>query len=323
MTTLKQFLVYAKAHIALVGLAATWYVATYPSGPDVKYVAAGIALLTYLGVLRVKNAPKVKKAKGKHRATHTVTHRHLPEIKVPGKPLGRHVRHDSRSLDYQVIPDGTVATVRWDRTIPVLDQGSVGSCVGNATTGALGTAPNYPPLAAQIAAGQLHLNETEALTLYSAAEVIDGDGPYPPNDNGSSGLSGAKAAKNAGLISGYTHVTSIAGAQTAIQQGPTIIGASWYTSFDTPRRQRPRSDRQRRHSPRRTRIRVHRLHGRHRSVGDGQLVGYELRCRRSLLHVDRDPQSAPRRPRRHDLVRAHRSRSVSTANPSTCSDACS
>jgi papain like protease len=171
---------------------------------------------------RLKRAKKVK--------GHTVTHRRIDEIAVPGRPLGRHVRHDSRSLAYQVVPDGTVATVRWDRTIPVLDQGQVGSCTGNAAAGALGTTPCYPVLPSSVKS----LNETFALALYSAAETIDGDGPYPPNDNGSSGLSVAKACKNAGLISGYTHITSIAAAQTAIQTGPFIVGSDWYTGMDNP-----------------------------------------------------------------------------------------
>jgi Papain family cysteine protease len=166
-------------------------------------------------------------------STYTITRRDLSEEVVAGKRLGRHVHHDSRSLLYLVEPDGTVGTARWNRVIPVLDQGQVGSCTGNAATGALGTDPDYAALGAQLADG-LHLNEAEALKLYSAAEDIDGDGPYPPNDHGSSGLSVAKAAHNAGLISGYTHITSIAAAQTAIQTGPFIVGTDWYTSFDTP-----------------------------------------------------------------------------------------
>lgn len=163
-----------------------------------------------------------------------VHRRAIPEAVVSGRRLGRHVHHDPRSLQYQVVPDGTVKTVRWDRSIPVLDQGDVGSCTGNAATGHLGTAPEYATLTSQIAAGHLHLDEADALTLYSAAEVIDGDGPYPPNDNGSSGLSVAKAAKNAGLISGYTHMTSLAACQTAIQGGPFIVGSDWHSSMDNP-----------------------------------------------------------------------------------------
>ena len=165
--------------------------------------------------------------------SYTLVHRHIDEIVVAGKSLGRHVHHDSRSLAYQRLADGTVATARWARVIPVLDQGAVGSCTGNAAVGHLGTQPEDTSLQALIATG-LTLDENEALVLYSAAEVIDGDGPYPPNDNGSSGLSVAQAAKNAGLISGYLHMTSVAACQTAIQTGPFIVGSNWYTSMDTP-----------------------------------------------------------------------------------------
>lgn len=165
----------------------------------------------------------------------TVTRRHIPWAPAEGErtyPLGRHVNHDDRSLQY-LHADGTPSTVRWNREIAVLDQGDVGSCTGNACTGCLGTDPDYTDLATEIAAG-LTLDENEALTLYSAAEVIDGVGPYPPNDNGSSGLSVAKAAKNAGLCSGYLHATTIAQAHTAIQAGPMMVGSNWYTSMDTP-----------------------------------------------------------------------------------------
>ena len=159
--------------------------------------------------------------------------RRIHEHKVAGKPLGRHVHYDSRSLNFLVQADGTVASARWDRQIPVLDQGQVGSCTGNAATGALGTSPDYDAIKSLLAAG-LNLDEAEALNLYSAAETIDGDGPYPPNDNGSSGLSVAKAALAAGLISAYKHITSLAAAQTEIQTGPFIVGSNWFTGMDTP-----------------------------------------------------------------------------------------
>lgn len=150
------------------------------------------------------------------------------------RPLGRRVNHDPRSLAFQVHADDTIATVRWERVIPVLDQGDVGSCTGNAAVGHLGTQPEDSALQSLISTGSLTLDESEALAIYSDAEVIDGDGPYPPNDNGSSGLSVAKAAKNRGLISGYKHMTSLAACQTAIQTGPFIIGINWYEGFDNP-----------------------------------------------------------------------------------------
>ena len=162
-----------------------------------------------------------------------MTVRFIPEIVIPGKRLGRHVRHDDRSLAFAIPESDVVVSVQWARVIPVLDQGDVGSCTGNACTGILGTMPDDGDLAAEFAAG-LVLDEAEALTLYSAAEVIDGDGPYPPNDNGSSGLSVAQAAKNAGLCSGYLHALSIPAAHSAIQAGPFMVGSDWYDSFDTP-----------------------------------------------------------------------------------------
>ncbi len=163
-----------------------------------------------------------------------VVTRRIPETIVQGKRLGRHVCHDPRSLAYQHPEATTFVTARWERTIPVLDQGNVGSCTGNAATGHLGTAPEYATLTAKIAAGILNLDESEALRLYSAAEVIDGGAGYPPEDQGSSGLSVAKAAKNAGLISGYLHMRSVAACHTAIQNGPFIVGTNWYTSMDSP-----------------------------------------------------------------------------------------
>jgi hypothetical protein len=156
--------------------------------------------------------------------------RRIEEVVVEGKRLGRHVRHDARSNAYLIAETDAPVTVQWDRVIPVLDQGNVGSCTGNAATGHIGTLPDDD---ASLTALGVILDESEALSLYSAAEVIDGSGPYPPNDNGSSGLSVAQAAKAAGLISGYLHATTIAAAQAAIKVGPFIIGSDWYSSFDT------------------------------------------------------------------------------------------
>jgi hypothetical protein len=159
-------------------------------------------------------------------------HSAVEENVVPGKRLGRVVRHDSRSLAYRYQATGVTLTSQlWPRHIAILDQGAVGSCTGNAEVGELGTDPLYSTLTAD---RQGKLNEAEALALYSAAETIDGDGPYPPNDNGSSGLSVCQAAKNAGWISGYVHCLSLADVLDALETGPVIIGSNWYSSFDTP-----------------------------------------------------------------------------------------
>ena len=164
---------------------------------------------------------------------YTTYRRPIEEQAVPGQRLGRHVRHDSRSLLYPWQQTGeALKDVLLTRHIPVLDQGDTSSCTGQAETGALGTDPLYGTLPAD---RQAQLNEALALNLYSAAEDIDGDGPYPPNDNGSCGLSVCKAAQNEGLISGYIHCLSLADVLDAISAGHAVIlGTNWYDSMDNP-----------------------------------------------------------------------------------------
>jgi hypothetical protein len=164
-------------------------------------------------------------------AVWTAERARIEEHVLPGKRLGRHILHDSRSLAYRYQRSGAaLRSVLHTRHIGILNQGDVGACTGNAETGALGCDPFF----ATIPGAASLLNEAEALALYSAAEVIDGDGPYPPNDDGSNGLSVCKAAKNAGLISGYVHCLSLADVLDALQERPVIIGSNWYDSFDSP-----------------------------------------------------------------------------------------
>jgi hypothetical protein len=163
----------------------------------------------------------------------------IPERRVPGKRLGRHVRHDPRSLRYLVeaVDPATLTSVRHVRGIPVLDQGALGSCTGNAAEGVLGTAPFLATLQGLpgCPTPDADADEVQAVALYSAATSLDDyDGEYPPEDTGSDGLSVAKACQKAGLISGYRHATSLAAALTALQDGPVITGVNWYSSFDSP-----------------------------------------------------------------------------------------
>lgn len=159
--------------------------------------------------------------------------RFIPEVESEfgGGRLGRHVKHDSRSLDYKFDGSGIATTsIRHTRYIPVLDQGELGSCTGNAATGNLGTGAYYATIPSSVT-----LDENEAVKLYSAATALDSyQGTYPPNDTGSDGLSVAKAAQQAGLIAGYQHVTSLNDAIAALQLGPIITGVNWYSSFDNP-----------------------------------------------------------------------------------------
>lgn len=147
--------------------------------------------------------------------------------------LGRHVDHDPRSLSYRFDTAGlTVAPIRHIRHIPVLNQGDLGSCTGNAGTGALGTDPFYETLANDTRA---LLGEPFAVNLYGAATAVDDtDGQYPPTDTGSSGLAVAKVLTTNGLISGYTHTFSLDDMLKALSITPVLLGINWYSSFDKP-----------------------------------------------------------------------------------------
>jgi hypothetical protein len=169
-------------------------------------------------------------------AGYTIYRQHIPEHVVPGKRLGRHIRVDSRSAAYRYQHSGRAAAgqVLLDRAIAILDQGDLGSCTGNAETGALGTAPCFGVLPAG-KTWKTALNETFAVGVYSDAEKLDGGTGYPPEDEGSDGTSVMTVALKRGLISGFTHAMTVAEVSDAVQSGyPVIIGAYWYDSFDTP-----------------------------------------------------------------------------------------
>lgn len=163
-----------------------------------------------------------------------VSHTRIQEHVVEGKRLGRHIKRDSRSEHYPYRQSGQpLQSNEVQRYIPILNQGQVGACTGNAETGEIGSGDLYAA-ALKVSLG-LVLDETFALNLYSAAEMIDGDGPYPPNDNGSSGLSVSQAAKNGGWISGYVHCNGIQDLLDALSNGSAaIVGTNWYDSMDKP-----------------------------------------------------------------------------------------
>lgn len=169
--------------------------------------------------------------------------RHIPEhdTEVGPRRLGRHVEHDSRSRAYaiseELVPSAYTSAVHQVR-IPVLDQGDLGSCTGNAAEAFVGTDLVYDAIPATVKArptGDATADEEQAVALYSAATALDNvRGNYPPTDTGSTGLAVAKAAQKAGLISGYQHAFSQDTALKALCVSPLIVGVNWYEGFDTP-----------------------------------------------------------------------------------------
>jgi hypothetical protein len=152
--------------------------------------------------------------------------------------LGRLVEHDERSRRYAFdATNVTLVSIQHQRHIPVLNQGDLGSCTGNAMTGLLGTEPFFATLpAGTLSDSDASGDEKVAIELYSEATSLDGyAGTYPPTDTGSSGIGVAKAAKAKGWISGYQHTFDLNAALAALTTTPVIIGISWYEGFDTPK----------------------------------------------------------------------------------------
>jgi hypothetical protein len=146
--------------------------------------------------------------------------------------LGRHVHHDSESRHYEYRPARSApVSVRHQRRIPILDQGSLGSCTGNAGIGCLGTDPFY----ATLKSPKFGEDEAGAVKLYSAATAADDyPGQYPPDDTGSDGLTIAKVLKAAGSIAGYQHTFSLDAALLALADYPLITGVNWYDGMFDP-----------------------------------------------------------------------------------------
>lgn len=157
-------------------------------------------------------------------------------------PLGRLVEHDPASVAYALpaLPYRVLKTIRWQRRTPILDQSdlhaqgihapgdpdSLGSCVGNAAAGLLGTDPYATSLTGvQVA----DLTESYAVQLYSDATRADTyAGSWPPDDTGTSGLAVCKVMRRRGLIGSYHHAFGLRACVTALQDGPVLVGIPWY-----------------------------------------------------------------------------------------------
>jgi hypothetical protein len=156
--------------------------------------------------------------------------------------LGRHIWLDARSLAYMVENNVSAMAAplknqHWDRVIPILDQGVLSSCTGNAGAGALGTQPFYDRVGQKTfgAAKDAKTLEDFAIRLYSDATKVD---PYPgtylPTDTGSSGLAICKVLANRGTITGYNWARTAYGFLRLLQNGPVLQGMPWFNAFFYP-----------------------------------------------------------------------------------------
>jgi hypothetical protein len=146
---------------------------------------------------------------------------------------GRVVEHDERSRAYGIVVSPTVKpkTVLWAHRAPVLDQGQVGSCTGNALAQLINTD--------RFANARLNhagfLTEADAVALYSQATHLDNiPGAYPPSDTGSSGLAVAKAGVAQGYLTSYRHAFGFDQLLIALQSQPVIVGTEWTDAMEDP-----------------------------------------------------------------------------------------
>ncbi len=148
----------------------------------------------------------------------------IQEYEIPNKRLGRHVAHDPRSWNFPAPMAQEIVSVRHKRLVPIFNQGTLGSCTGNAAAGCVSTAPF-----------KRKCKEADAVEIYKAATKLDTiPGSYPPNDTGSSGLAAMKAMKAKGWISSYSHAFGLTNALRALVLRPGITGMHWRTGCDTP-----------------------------------------------------------------------------------------
>lgn len=153
----------------------------------------------------------------------------LDEEIVPGKRLGRNVWHDDRSKapEYRAVMATSLVSTRHERRCPAYDQGTLGSCTGNAACGAMMTDPFWEVYR--------WLTQPDCVSVYSRATEIDPfAGTYPPIDTGSSGLAVAKVLHERGFITWYGHAFGLDECLAALVVAPVIIGIPWYSSFDEP-----------------------------------------------------------------------------------------
>lgn len=148
--------------------------------------------------------------------------------------LGRHVNHDPRSRRFPVrAPSVPVVSIQHERHVPVFDQGSLGSCTGNAAVGCMGTGAFFGTVSGLDRV--YPFDEGGAVMCYGDATRIDSyPGQYPPDDTGSDGLSVAKALKARGEISGYEHAFSLAQGLQGLMVRPQIVGINWYEGMFDP-----------------------------------------------------------------------------------------
>lgn len=138
--------------------------------------------------------------------------------KTFAKIVTQHVRNLETAVGPQPAP---VASVLWDNSDAVLDQGNTGHCVG----GGCAQFGNTQPV-------DDHFTNTDLHAIYYEAKVIDGE---PKAEDGSSVHSGVKALKNRGRVGTYAWSSKLDEIKAwVLTKGPMIVGTLWYQNMFYP-----------------------------------------------------------------------------------------
>lgn len=146
---------------------------------------------------------------------------------VPKHKLGRTLQFDERNTNYHIrklLPPGFIPRSMFWVCDTWLNQGNVGSCVGNSFAHDL--ASNPIPVK--------NVTEEVALKIYYHAQSLDG---IPGVHEGTSVLAGIKSvqALYPDSSTGYHWAFNVNDLILTLSHvGPVILGINWYTGFFTP-----------------------------------------------------------------------------------------
>lgn len=147
----------------------------------------------------------------------------IVEHRVEGKPLGRNVLHDPRSLDFQAMYAPKLQSViHQSRGLPFTQVR--GSCTSEALCGALNSDPDFT--------GRT-FTQDDAEYIYDEEIILEGGDPAT-DDPGGTGLEVCKAGQLLGLVKSYRHAFGLQHTLGALIVRPVMIGCNWYESMDSP-----------------------------------------------------------------------------------------
>lgn len=164
-------------------------------------------------------------------ATHATTHM-IPIAPNLPHPLGRHVHHDPRNLNFRALVKPPLKAAKPNQawvTATVFDQGESPRCTCEAAVGLLTTNPYRPGFTER----PLYDSPNERQALYLTAQDND---PWPGHDyDGTSTDAPFKVLKARGSISVWSWLFGEAELRKWVTwYGPAVVGTNWLMGMFNP-----------------------------------------------------------------------------------------